>query len=93
MNKSGQAMMICPECKAEYRSGFSECAVCDVLLVPQSNGSSEITEKVSDTNPTREDDVLLDLYRGKLGLIKELKQLLEEHSIPALYFAESSRGG
>jgi hypothetical protein len=26
--------MICPQCKAEYRAGFTVCADCDVELVP-----------------------------------------------------------
>ena len=25
--------MICPECKAEYREGFTRCADCDIELV------------------------------------------------------------
>ena len=27
--------MFCPECKCEYRPGFTRCSDCDVALVPQ----------------------------------------------------------
>ena len=27
--------MFCPKCRAEYREGFTECADCKVLLVPE----------------------------------------------------------
>lgn len=27
--------MFCPECRAEYRDGFSECADCHVELIPE----------------------------------------------------------
>jgi hypothetical protein len=33
--------MFCPECKAEYRSGFSHCVDCDVDLV------QELTEELT----------------------------------------------
>ena len=39
-------VMFCPECKVEYRSGFSRCADCDVPLVerlPVTHGDSERT--------------------------------------------------
>jgi hypothetical protein len=32
--------MICPQCRAEYRQGFTVCADCDVPLVPQYDTSA-----------------------------------------------------
>jgi hypothetical protein len=45
------ALMFCPQCKAEYRSGFKHCPDCDVDLVeqlPQPNGGSD--EDLPDEN-------------------------------------------
>lgn len=38
-----QSVMFCPQCKAEYRPGFSRCSDCDVDLVeePSKSGNSE----------------------------------------------------
>jgi hypothetical protein len=34
--------MICPQCRAEYREGFTVCADCDVPLVPQDESGSTL---------------------------------------------------
>jgi hypothetical protein len=40
--------MFCPECKAEYRPGFTRCSDCDVDLVealsPADNSANELTD-------------------------------------------------
>ena len=40
--------MFCPECKAEYRYGFSRCADCDVDLVPELPPEPEETPEYVD---------------------------------------------
>ena len=46
--------MLCPQCKAEYRTGFTRCSDCDVDLVeepspPDSSGKNQLTEDSSGT--------------------------------------------
>lgn len=54
------ASMICPQCKAEYRQGFTSCADCHVLLLtqlPQRSAASADaeTEREPDTGADRDD--------------------------------------
>ena len=50
--ESGDALMFCPDCKAEYRRGFTECADCRVPLV---------YELPADRPPSREEDLAADI--------------------------------
>src|SRR5215831_21242657 len=34
-NHATEVVMFCPQCKAEYRSGFVKCSDCDIALVDQ----------------------------------------------------------
>ena len=37
--------MYCPQCKTEYRNGFSKCADCDVDLIPELSPEPEPSEE------------------------------------------------
>jgi hypothetical protein len=77
--------MFCPQCKAEYRQGFTVCADCEVPLVwelPASPGAAHEAESSSQaTEPA--DDPLCSFWSGDDPRIHaELCQLLDEQSIP-----------
>jgi hypothetical protein len=74
--------MYCPQCKAEYRPGFTRCADCDVDLVYElptsASGSGEAGGQVE--NP---DDPFCSFWRGDDPRIHaELCELLNEEGIP-----------
>jgi hypothetical protein len=74
--------MYCPQCKAEYRPGFTRCADCDVDLVYEppgsASGSGEAGGQVE--NP---DDPFCSFWRGDDPRIyAELCELLNEKGIP-----------
>jgi len=74
--------MFCPECKAEYRQGFSRCSDCDVALV------SALPPEEMDTN---HDDgevtifVTRDMVEGET-----IKELLEASGVEVYITGESS---
>ena len=69
--------MICPQCKAEYRQGFTRCADCEVDLIPS---LPEVREAGS--NPTRT-GTLVRLWEGEdLALHVKLREALEQAGIP-----------
>jgi hypothetical protein len=71
------ALMFCPQCKAEYRLGFTHCPDCDVDLVehlPQSNSASD------DDLP---DESLREVWAGDdEGECNSICDLLQEAGIP-----------
>jgi hypothetical protein len=74
--------MFCPQCKAEYRQGFTRCADCDVELVYErpasASGSGEAGGHAE--NP---DDPFCSFWRGDDPRIHaELCELLNEEGIP-----------
>ena len=40
--------MYCPQCKTEYRKGFTRCADCDVDLIPELSPEPEPSEEYVD---------------------------------------------
>jgi hypothetical protein len=71
--------MICPQCKAEYRQGFTMCADCDVPLVGQlpspSSGPGNSTEPG--------EDPICAFWKGDDPRIHaELCELLDQEGIP-----------
>ncbi len=76
--------MFCPQCKAEYRQGFTVCADCDVPLVWQLPTSPAAFEADSPGQPPAPaDDPLCAFWSGDDPRIhSELCQLLDEQGIP-----------
>ena len=75
--------MICPECKAEYREGYTKCADCEVELVDkiiaEDEGSSELEEIIFET-------VMTSFNQGEIALAKSL---LESNNIQCFVQGES----
>jgi hypothetical protein len=74
--------MYCPQCKAEYRQGFTRCADCDVELVyePPSSASGLGEAGGQTENP---EDPFCSFWRGDDPRIHaELCELLNEEAIP-----------
>ncbi len=46
--------MFCPKCKAEYRSGFTVCADCDVPLVDKLPEEKELPPKTPSITPYKQ---------------------------------------
>ena len=67
-------MMYCPECKAEYREGFAECADCQVRLVRD----LPIAAKPEFV------DLEAILSTGDQGQIALIKSVLDAEKIPYL---------
>src|ERR1700687_5701776 len=77
--------MYCPQCKAEYRQGFTRCADCDVDLVheppPAAHGFGTAGEIGSHGEDS--DDPFCSFWRGDDPRIHaELCELLNEEGIP-----------
>lgn len=67
--------MFCPECRAEYREGFTECADCQVALVNEL--PPEPTEKIPEFVDM--ETVFVTKDPGEVALIKSI---LEAENIP-----------
>jgi hypothetical protein len=66
--------MYCPQCKSEYRPGFTHCADCDVDLVQ---------ELASSSDAAAEQDPFCQLWKGEdPRVFAELCAVLEESGIP-----------
>jgi len=75
--------MFCPECKAEYRAGFTRCSDCDVDLVEQLE-DSEIDE--------HEDPDYVPISSAQ-GMLEEgqIRSFLEANGIPTQVAGEAVR--
>jgi hypothetical protein len=74
--------MYCPQCKAEYRPGFTRCADCDVDLVYEAPASSGDPGEVGGPDENS-DDPFCSFWRGDDPRIHaELCELLNEEGIP-----------
>jgi hypothetical protein len=66
--------MYCPQCKAEYRQGFTHCADCDADLVQ---------ELASSSDAAGDQDPFCQLWKGEdPRIFAELCAVLEESGIP-----------
>jgi hypothetical protein len=74
--------MICPECKAEYRPGFTRCADCDVELVwEQAEASSSPFGAAEPGDPN--EDPYCSFWKGDDPRIHaDLCEVLDEAGIP-----------
>lgn len=73
--------MVCPQCKAEYRPGFTRCADCDVELVWEQppEASSESATEPGDPNK----DPFCSFWKGDDPRIHaDLCEVLDEAGIP-----------
>ena len=75
--------MICPECKAEYREGYTKCADCEIELVDtitlENEESSKPEEIIFET-------VMTSFNQGEIALAKSL---LESNNIQCFVQGES----
>jgi len=76
--------MFCPECKAEYRQGFTICADCEVPLVYQLPSLSAVPEEPdAESSAESEEDPFCAFWSGDDSRIHaELCTVLEEAGIP-----------
>jgi hypothetical protein len=82
--------MICPECKAEYRQGFTVCADCDVALVsrlpnpPRSVADSQAPPDDRDAfDPQDTEDPFCAFWEGEDPRIcADICSVLDEAAIP-----------
>lgn len=75
-------MLICPNCHAEYREGFTSCSDCDVPLVrEQVNSSTALTLPPGPDSPG--EDPYCSFWKGDDPRVHaEICSLLDEQSIP-----------
>jgi hypothetical protein len=74
--------MLCPQCKTEYRQGFTRCADCDLALVDELPSEALVaTEPVAPGDP--EEDPFCSFWSGDDPRIHaELCELLDKEKIP-----------
>ena len=75
--------MICPECKAEYREGYTKCADCEVELV---NTTALENEESSKPEGIIFETVMTSFNQGEIALAKSL---LESNNIQCFVQGES----
>src|ERR1700688_1634238 len=75
--------MICPDCKSEYRQGFTRCADCDVELVEVLPGSLVPLGAASAAAGASDEDPFCEFWKGEDARVRgELCDVLAEESIP-----------
>jgi hypothetical protein len=74
--------MFCPQCKAEYRQGFTRCVDCDVLLVYELPAAAIVPLRTVDPGDP-EEDPFCSFWKGDDPRVHaELCELLGEQGIP-----------
>ncbi|MGB2625670.1 MAG: hypothetical protein WAK20_02695 [Candidatus Acidiferrum sp.] len=75
--------MICPQCNAEYRKGFTRCADCDVELHEVTPGTLAAPERGATGDNGELEDPFCEFWRGDDARLQgELCQVLQEAAIP-----------
>jgi len=75
--------MFCPKCKAEYRSGFTVCADCDVPLVDKLPEEKELPPKTPSKTPYKQLKALLNTVE-----IAVIKSVLDDAKIDYYFKGE-----
>lgn len=75
--------MICPECKAEYRQGYTKCADCNIELVE----AGSIQEEPSEPEEIALNTVMISSNQGQIAIAKSL---LDSSGITYFIEGESS---
>jgi hypothetical protein len=74
--------MLCPNCKAEYRLGFTRCADCDVDLVEVLPGAI-VSAGEAGNDDENLDDPFCEFWKGEDQRVRgEICDVLEEAGIP-----------
>jgi hypothetical protein len=75
--------MFCPNCKAEYREGFTHCADCDVDLVESLASSPSSSGESDDSGEAVDLDAPELLWSGvDVGAFEQIRSALDEANIP-----------
>jgi hypothetical protein len=75
--------MFCPNCKAEYREGFTRCADCDVDLVESLASSPSSSGEPGDSGEVVDLDAPELLWSGvDVGAFEQIRSALDEANIP-----------
>jgi hypothetical protein len=75
--------MFCPQCKAEYRPGFTRCADCDVPLVDELPAEALVAPEPAAAPGDPEEDPFCSFWSGDDPRIHaELCELLDKERIP-----------
>lgn len=74
--------MFCPQCKAEYRQGFTRCADCEVELVDEMPAGAIVAAEAAEAGDPAEDP-FCSFWKGDDPRVHaELCELFAEQSIP-----------
>ena len=78
--------MFCPQCRVEYREGFTECSDCGVPLVPEL-----LPEPQPSPQPKRDLDLVTVFETVNPVITALVKSMLEQAEIPYLVKGEAFR--
>jgi hypothetical protein len=75
--------MVCPQCHAEYRPGFTQCSDCEIKLVDELPTTALLTPELPREPGDPDEDPFVSFWRGDDPRIHaELCELLAENRIP-----------
>lgn len=89
-------MLYCPSCGDEYVPGTADCASCRVPLISGEEQLSRLTSREANLSSRSMDispeDDLVNIRKGSLHDMKQLRLVLAEERIPALIAGDESCG-
>jgi hypothetical protein len=74
--------MICPQCRAEYRQGYTSCSECQVPLVEPRGDELQIAEPAAEVGDPNQDPFCSFWKGGDLRVATEICAVLDEVCIP-----------